>query len=122
MFTLYIDSFFWTGHSVPLPDGKDEPVHSHNFCATAKITADKLDDKAMVADFCLLKKLLDDITAEIAAAGNIGRIEYFQKNGQTAEILAEYIFKSLQTVLPSGICLASVTVSEEPLCRAEYAQ
>jgi 6-pyruvoyl-tetrahydropterin synthase len=105
-----------------MPDGKNEPVHSHNFCASAKVTADKLDDKAMVADFCHLKQSLDKITADIAASGNIGRIDYFSQKGQTAEVLAEYIFKSLRTVLPQGISLAAVTVTEEPGCRAEYAQ
>jgi 6-pyruvoyl-tetrahydropterin synthase len=122
MYTVYVDSFFWASHSVPMPDGKDEPVHSHNFCATAKVTAGKLDDKAMVVDFCRLKQSLDKITSDIAASGNIGRIDYFCQKGQTAEVLAEYVFKTLRSVLPRGISLVAVTVTEEPGCRAEYAQ
>ena len=122
MYTLYIDSYFWAGHSVPLQDGSAEPVHNHNFCATAKLTSHVLNDKAMVMDFCDLRQLLDSITAGIAQAGNIGRIDYFTKKGQTAEIIAQYIFERLKTVLPDSIVLAEVTVTEQPQCRAAYSQ
>ncbi len=122
MYTLYIDSYFWACHSVLTPDGSAEPAHSHNFCAAAKLTARKLDDRAMVMDFCRLRQLLDRITAEIADSGNIGCIDYFAKNGQTAEIVAKYIFEELEPTLPAGIVLEKVTVTEQPLCRAAYAK
>jgi 6-pyruvoyl-tetrahydropterin synthase len=122
VYTLYIDSYFWTGHSVFLPEGLPEAVHNHNFCATAKLTSESLNDKAMVMDFCSLRKSLDNITAGIAEAGNIGRIDYFAKKGQTAEIMAQYIFERLKTVLPAAVSLAEVTVSEEPQCRAAYSE
>jgi 6-pyruvoyl-tetrahydropterin synthase len=122
VYTLYIDSYFWAGHSVSLPDGSPETVHNHNFCATAKMTSQVLDDKAMVMDFCGLRQSLDNITAGIAQAGNIGRIDYFAEKGQTAEIIAQYIFERLKTVLLAGIVLAEVVVSEEPQCRAAYSE
>ncbi len=122
MYTLYIDSYFWAGHSVLMPDGTTEAVHSHNFCATAKLTSEVLDDKAMVMDFCGLRQSLDKITAGIAQAGNIGRIDYFAKKGQTAEIMAKYIFQELKKLLPEGITLAEVIVTEEPQCRAAYSE
>jgi len=122
VYTLYIDSYFWAGHSVSLPDGTTEVVHYHNFCATAKLVSETLNEKAMVLDFCGLRQSLDNITAGIAQAGNIGRIEYFAKKGQTAEILAQYIFERLKTILPAGIVLAEVTVREQPQCRAAYSQ
>jgi 6-pyruvoyltetrahydropterin/6-carboxytetrahydropterin synthase len=122
VYTLYVDSYFWAGHSVLFPDGSAEPAHSHNFCATAKLTAPALNDKAMAMDFCSLRNLLDRITADIAGSGNIGCIDYFAKNGQTAEIMAKYIFERLKTLLPVGIALAEVIVTEEPLCRAAYAE
>lgn len=122
MYTLYIDSYFWVGHSVSLPDGSPEPVHNHNFCATAKLTAKSLNDKAMVMDFCDLRKSLDDITAGVAQAGNIARIDYFAEKGQTTEIIAQYIFERLKTVLPDSIVLAEVAVTEQPQCRAAYSE
>jgi 6-pyruvoyl-tetrahydropterin synthase len=120
VYTLYVDSYFWACHSVLTPDGSAEPAHSHNFCATAKLTAPKLDDRAMVMDFCRLRQSLDQITAAIADSGNIGRIDYFAKNGQTAEIMAKYIFEKLEPTLPAAAVLEKVTVTEEPLCRAAY--
>jgi 6-pyruvoyl-tetrahydropterin synthase len=122
VYTLYIDSYFWAGHSVSLLDGTTEPVHRHNFCATAKLTSEMLNDKAMVMDFCRLGKSLDNITADIAQAGNIGRIDYFAKKGQTAEIIAQYIFQELKKLLPAGIALAEVIVTEQPKCRAAYSE
>jgi 6-pyruvoyl-tetrahydropterin synthase len=122
VYTLYIDSYFWAGHSVSLPDGSAEPAHNHNFCATAKLTAPKLDARAMVMDFCLLTQLLDQITEEIAGSGNIGRIDYFAKNGQTAEIIAKYIFEKLGPTLPAAVVLEKVIITEGPLCRAAYAE
>jgi 6-pyruvoyl-tetrahydropterin synthase len=122
VYSLYIDSYFWAGHSVSLPDGSPEPVHNHNFCATAKLTSETLNDKAMVMDFYDFRQSLDNVTADIAQAGNIGRIGYFAKKGQTAEIIAQYIFERLKTVLPAGVILAEVTVSEEPQCRASYSE
>jgi 6-pyruvoyltetrahydropterin/6-carboxytetrahydropterin synthase len=122
MYTLSVDSFFWVAHSVPLPDGSAEPPHSHNFCAAAKITAPDLDEKGMIMDFCRLRQLLDGITAGIAAAGNIGRIDYFAHKPQTAEFIAKYIFERLRPALPQGVSLRSLTVTEDPLCRATYAQ
>lgn len=122
VYNLYVDSYFWACHSVLMPDGSAEPAHCHNFCATAKLTSQLLNDKAMVMDFCGLGQMLDQITEDIADSGNIGRIDYFAQNGQTTEIVAKYIFQRLKTVLPKGIALDEVIVTEEPLCRAAYAE
>lgn len=122
MYTLYVDSFFWTGHSVLLPDGSAETLHHHNFCATAKLSAVRLDNSGMVMDFCKLKESLDNITAQLSKAGNIGLIDYFAKNSQTAEIIAEYIFKNLEPTLPKGVVLDEVIVAEETGCRAGFAK
>lgn len=105
-----------------MPDGSAEPVHSHNFCATAELSAENLDDKAMVTDFCSLKETLDKITDNIAKSGNIGRIDYFAKKGQTTEVMAQYIFERLRKSLSGEICLLRVIVTEEPGCRASYSQ
>jgi len=121
VYTLCVDSHFWASHSVPLPDGTAEPLHSHNFCAAAQITAQNLDGNGMVMDFCRLRELLDGITAGIAASDNIGRIDYFAQKGQTAELIARYIFERLHALLPQGLSLAAVTITEQPLCRATYA-
>lgn len=122
MYRVCVDSCFWASHSVPRPDGTAEPFHSHNFCATAEIVSQDLDNKGMVIDFCRLKELLDEITACFAASDNIGRIDYFAQKGQTAELIARYIFERLAPSLPQGVALAAVTVAEQPLCRATYAQ
>ncbi len=122
MYIVYVDSWFWACHSVLMPDGSAEAVHSHNFCVTAKLTAPTLDDRTMAMDFCSLESLLDRITADIADSGNIGRIDYFAKKGQTAEVMAKYIFERLKTSLPDGVTLVELMVAEGPLCRAAYAE
>jgi len=121
VYTLCVDSYFWASHSVPRPDGTAEPLHSHNFCATARITAQDLDHNGMVMDFCRLREMLDGITAGIAASDNIGRIDYFAQKGQTTELIARYIFERLHASLPKGLALVAVTATEQPRCRATYA-
>jgi 6-pyruvoyl-tetrahydropterin synthase len=122
VYSVYVDSWFWVCHSVPASDGQAEPAHGHNFCATAKLTSKNLDNRAMVADFCRLRQSLDQITADIAGSGNIGRIDYFAKNGQTAEIMAKHIFQRFKTLLPPDIVLVEIIVTEEPFCRACYTE
>lgn len=121
MYSVGVQTHFWASHSVSLPDGSPEPVHSHNFCATAQVSSADLGDEAMVVDFIKLKKSLDDI-ASLLAGNQLSRIDYFARKGQTAEVIAEYIFEKIRQdlPLPNGITLNSVTVMEQPGCRATF--
>jgi len=121
VYSVGVQTYFWASHSVLLPGGSSELVHSHNFCVTAQVSSADLGDKAMVVDFIKLKKSLDDIVS-LLAGNQLSRIDYFTRKGQTAEVIAEYIFEKIrqELPLPNGITLNSVTVLEQPGCWATF--
>lgn len=121
MYTITAGTYFWATHSVLLPDGTPEPPHSHNFSVTVEVTADSLDDKGMVMDFCLLKGILEKITAQLSGGGLMGH-NYFSGQGLSTEIIARFIFENLEPALPGAVILKQVTVTEEPGCSASFSR
>ncbi len=102
-----------------MPDGSLEPAHAHNWSATTEVSCPELDANGMVMDFCRLKDSLDTIITDLTGVG-IEHLEYFKANGQTAEVVARYIFGKLQPELPDRVKLESVEVVEQPGCAAKF--
>ena len=50
----------------------------------------------------------------------MSRIDYFRDNGESAEIVAKYLFEQLKPFLPAQVTLQRVTVVEEPGCWASF--
>jgi 6-pyruvoyltetrahydropterin/6-carboxytetrahydropterin synthase len=119
VFTITVTTHFWASHRVTLPDGSAEPPHSHNWSVSADVSSVQLDDNGMVMDFCLLKKLLDETIAPLTNRP-IEQTDYFRKNGQSAEIIAKYIFEKLQPQLPAGLTLVQIQLTEQPRCSVKY--
>jgi 6-pyruvoyl-tetrahydropterin synthase len=121
MYSVTVQTYFWAGHSVLMPDGSLEPRHSHNFAVTAKVSAEKLNPSKMVVDFLDLKKPLD-AAAESLSGRALGQIEYFQTNGQSTEIIAKYFYEILERSLTDDVTLDYVTVRESPGCAASFSK
>jgi 6-pyruvoyltetrahydropterin/6-carboxytetrahydropterin synthase len=119
LFKVTVQTSFWASHRLTLPDGKKEPVHSHNWQVTAEVSGEKLDHLGMLIDFDKLKKLLDNIT-EPFINQSLENNEYFRNGSSTAEMLAKYIFENLQPQLPEHLILDCVSVTEEPGCTAKF--
>jgi 6-pyruvoyltetrahydropterin/6-carboxytetrahydropterin synthase len=119
MFTISVETHFWASHQLALPDGSKEPMHHHNWTVIAKVSSDKLDNMGLVMDFCLLKKMLDEITAEFDNM-LLNSIDYFRWNKPSAENVAKYIFDKLEPKLPDGVKLQSIKVIEEPGCSTKF--
>ncbi|MFA5554318.1 MAG: 6-carboxytetrahydropterin synthase [Phycisphaerae bacterium] len=119
MFAISVKAEFPAYHQVNLPDGFIEPLHAHNWTVKAEVCSENLDDKNMVMDFYILKQMLDKITAPLKNQP-IGQIDYFEKNGQSAEILAKYIFENLAPMLPEHVKLAQIQMTEAPGCDVKY--
>ena len=119
MFTISVQTSFRASHQLKLPGGQRENIHSHNWLVEACVCADRLNKMGLVFDFNKLKFLLAGITDTFANS----RLEdnpYFQQNNSSAEMLARYIYESLEKKLPAGLSLDSVTVIEEPGCSASF--
>lgn len=119
MWTVSVETNFWASHSLTLPNGSKEPVHSHNFSVTAHVEAEKVDDMGLVIDFRCLKAMLDNIVAGFDNVALDG-IDYFQQNNPTAENVAKYIYEQLQPKLPEDVELKAIRVIEEPGCSAKF--
>lgn len=121
MYSVIVTTHFWASHQITLPDGSLEPVHSHNWSASAEIVSDRLDSIGMVIDFLVVKKQLDKIVANISGDRMLEK-GLFLKNNTTAEVVTKYIYDELEKKIPTGRTLLSVSVSEAPGCIAKFSK
>jgi 6-pyruvoyltetrahydropterin/6-carboxytetrahydropterin synthase len=117
LFTISVQTSFWASHQLKLPSGQREKIHSHNWLVQALVSADQLNKMGLVFDFNRLKSILTSITDTLTDSRPEDN-PYFQQNNSSAEMLAQYIYESLEKKLPDGVSLDSVTVTEEPDCSA----
>ncbi len=119
MFKVTVQTSFWASHQLTLPDGKKEPVHSHNWKVTAEVSGEKLNHTGLLIDFNMLKELLDNIT-EPFTNQQMENHEYFRNSNLSAEMIAKYIFENLQPQLPENLILDCISVTEEQGCTAKF--
>lgn len=121
MFTISVEMSFQASHQLALTDGSKEPMHSHQWSVIAEVAAEKLDDFGVVMDFHKLRRELCDIIAPFDKL-QLGAVDYFRRNSQSAENVARYIYEKVGARLPQGVKIKSVRVAEERGCWAKYAE
>lgn len=119
MFTISVETQFLASHQLIMADGSKEPVHRHKWLVSADVSSGKLDAAGVVIDFRALKSALDSIVAEFDNV-MLNNIDYFGRNGPSAENVARYIYEKLAPRLPKAVKLAGITVAEEPGCSARF--
>lgn len=113
MFIISAQTHFWASHQLSLPDGSEEPVHSHDWLVVAEVAGEQLNDMGLVMDFRRLKAIMDGILANLEGT-QLNALEYFRRRNPSAENVARYIYEQLDPRLPKGVGLRSVCVGEEP--------
>ena len=108
---------FSASHQLRLYDGSLEPLHGHNWVATARVAATKLDAIGVVMDFHELERLLAELCQPMHNR-HLNDLPAFETLNPSAENVAGTIGKNL--MLPQGVWLVSVEVQETPDCRALY--
>ena len=121
MFTVSVETHFWASHQLTLPDGSKESLHHHNWTVTADVSSGELDNMALVVDFRRLKTMLDDIVADFDNI-RLEKLDYFQQNNSSAEVVAKYIYEKLGPKLPKGLKLKYIRVAEQPGCSAKFSK
>lgn len=121
MFTIRVETGFRASHQLRLPDGSKEPLHHHDWLASAEVSSERLDSMGVVMNFQPLKAVLDSIVSDFDNAA-IEAVGYFQQNNPSAENVAKYIYDKLRIGLPQGVKLRNVRVVEEPGCSATFGQ
>lgn len=119
MFEISVETHFYAGHKLVLPDGSTEPAHKHDWVVTANVSSESLNNIGIVLNFHKLRELLTNITSKFSGK-SLNQIEYFSKNNPSAENVAKYIYEKLEPELPENVKLEYVSVVEEPLCTAIY--
>ena len=119
MFTVSVETHFRASHSVKLPNGSKEPSHHHKWLVIADVCSDELNRDGMVIDFWQLKAMLDSIIAEFVDI-SVEEVEYFSKEGSSAEIMAKYIYEKLEPKLPKTVKIEQIKVIEKPGFLAKF--
>ncbi len=119
MFTVSVETQFKASHSVKIQQNSLEPEHEHFWGVSAEVSSEKLDGNGVAMDFAWLKSKMKDITSQLAG-GSLNDIDYFRQKSPTAECVAMYVFERLEPLLPQGVRLEGVTVSEQVGCSAKY--
>ena len=119
MFAISVEMSFQASHQLLLPDGSKELAHSHNWSVTAEVAGETLDEMGVVMDFHQLQAALGDIIAPFDNS-QLGDIDYFRQNAESAENVAKYIYDKLSGRLPEGVRIAGIKVGEGEGCWAKY--
>jgi len=116
MYSIKIESYFSSAHFLRGYKGKCEELHGHNWKVEVNLEAKKLDKTGMVLDFHDLKTKLNKVLEKLdhKCLNNLG---YFKKVNPTSENIAQYIYNSLKSKVPS---LKLVTVWESHDSYASY--
>lgn len=112
IYRLRIKDKFSAAHSLRNYNGKCEELHGHNFGVEIEVYGKKLEkDTEILIDFKILKKFLKEVLNSLDHKF-LNDLQYFQKYNPSSENIACYIYKNLQSKLPSGVNLKYVMVSE----------
>ena len=121
MFTIQVTHEFCAAHSITL-NGAQEPIHGHNFKATATILGTELDHEGLLCDFHLLEHTLKNICQPFTN-NNLNTTPPFDTLNPTAENIAKHIADTIADELDTRLAPAkvhSVSITEAPNCLATY--
>ena len=111
MYTVCVEDWFAAAHYLRNYHGKCENPHGHNYRVKVYVSGKNLDKGGMLIDFSVLKKHLKSVL-ETLDHHDLNSTPYFTEQEPSAENISRYIFDSLKALLPAGIRMSGVEVSE----------
>ena len=111
MYTVCVEDWFAAAHYLRKSHGKCENPPGHNYRVKVYVSGTQLDEGGMLIDFSILKKHLKSVL-EALDHHDLNATPYFAELEPSAENISRYIFDSLKTLLPSGLRMKGVEVSE----------
>ncbi len=118
MYELSVKRRFRASHAI-VQDGDREPTHSHDWHVRLVVSGRRIDADGLLCDFHWLQQRLDAALAPLADC-DLNRVAPFDEINPTAEHLARHLAEAVAAVLPAGLAVASVSVTEAPGCTATY--
>ena len=119
MYRISIDTAFKASHQLTFADGTQEPLHMHQWCVTAAVSADTLNAEGLVMDFCHLERGIQEAISPYQEK-QLENTSYFAGRNASAEQVAKAIFDAVAPRIPAPARLDYVEVTEAPGCRARY--
>jgi len=119
MYELAVDRTFSAAHALTIR-GARERTHGHDWRVTVIVAGDRLDADGLLCDFHALEAVVDRVIAPFRNA-NLNETPPFDRVNPSAERVAEHIASTLEGMLPAGVRLKSVGVTEAPGCAATFA-
>jgi 6-pyruvoyltetrahydropterin/6-carboxytetrahydropterin synthase len=119
-----IETSFASAHQLRGYKGKCENLHGHNWKVQAYVTADKLNEIDIAIDFHDLKKITNEIVAQLDHKF-LNDIFPFTEKNPSSENIARWIFESLKKKLTdyySNVKVSAVTVWESETECATYCE
>lgn len=120
MYRIFVKGRFSSAHYLREYKGKCENLHGHNWGVTAEVSSLKL-KKDMVMDFKDLKEMLNSVMEPLDHS-LLNEMKVFKKLNPTSENIARYIFKELSMLLPRGLRLEEIKISETDNNIASYSR
>lgn len=121
MYKLMIETSFASAHQLRGYKGKCENLHGHNWKVQAYVAAKKLNEIDIAIDFHDLKKITNEIVAQLDHKF-LNDIFPFTEKNPSSENIARWIFESLKKGLASyeNVKVSAVTVWESETASATY--
>ncbi len=120
LWRIAIRDEFCAAHALRHYQGKCERLHGHNYGVEVAVQGERLlPDTELLLDFTDLKALVKQALAALDHQF-INEVPPFDSINPSAENLARWIWQRLAPLLPDGIKLHSVTVSEKDVQSATY--
>ena len=116
MYEVTVDRVFCAAHAISVR-GEREPTHGHEWRVRVGVGGQELDEDGILCDFHALERRLDDVIAPFQDC-DLNRTPPFDRVSPTAERIARHLAEAI--VLPEGLTLLSVGVTEAPGCVAVY--
>ena len=118
-YTISVDMSFTAQHQLTLEDGRQEPLHEHDWKVCVAVSSGQLNKNEVVIDFEELKCLTEMILREFQGQ-RLGSLGIFENRNVSAELVARIIYEQLAPQLPDTVKLDHVGVTEAPGCHARY--
>ena len=116
MYSIKVEAYFSSAHSLRNYKGKCEELHGHNWKVETTVEAERTDKAGLVMDFKDLKAELNSVLDKLDHKC-LDKLTYFKKVNPTSENIAQYIYKTMKKSVPG---LKSVTVWESHNSCASY--
>jgi len=116
---ISVEKIFKALHQLKLPNGVQEPLHSHSWNLTVAVSAEKLDSVGFVMDFNELNAIINDTISPFENV-RLEELDVFEHISCSAENIAKCVFDKIEQLLPAHIKLEYVKIVETSGCTATY--